>query len=308
MKKNYLLNKYDLSLYFLLITVFIFCLLNHYIGHSWGDDFSLYLNQAKALLNGSVERVVSDTVLATTRSSIQTFSPQAYPWGYPILLSPCYYFFNMNINQYKIVQALYFISFLGTFFLLIKTRIGNLSGLIVIGLIGLNHTFIFYTNHILTEIPFMLFSTLSLLAIDKGIKRAQQSIIIQIVIGILLVFTFSIRTEGGVLLLVLLISQLLDIKNKRKLNSKVKLHFYLIPYFVFFTFYLIGKEYLPTGFTSHFGFLTNFKISKSISNLEMIINLLGIFINRNINIVSLIIILSIFVIGVINRFKKDLFF
>jgi hypothetical protein len=56
----------------------------HRHGHDIGDDFALYLRQARSLFDGDVADVVSDYRFSVL-SSTGAFSPYAYPWGWPLL-------------------------------------------------------------------------------------------------------------------------------------------------------------------------------------------------------------------------------
>jgi hypothetical protein len=57
----------------------VVCMVNHFSGHDWGDDFTLYLRQAQALTIGNVGQVISDNKFTVDNSGWHTFSPYAYP-------------------------------------------------------------------------------------------------------------------------------------------------------------------------------------------------------------------------------------
>lgn len=43
-------------------------------GHDWGDDFSLYINQARSLVRGDVPQVIADTRYVLQNSTTSTIS------------------------------------------------------------------------------------------------------------------------------------------------------------------------------------------------------------------------------------------
>ena len=57
-------------------------------GHNPGDDFALYVNQAKSLVQGNVGETLASNHFAVDNSSWHSFSPYSYPWGFPLLLAP----------------------------------------------------------------------------------------------------------------------------------------------------------------------------------------------------------------------------
>ena len=60
----------------------------HRSGHWWGDDWALYIRQAKGLLDGHPNRVLTENEFTVTMSDGSEFSPPLYPWGFPLILVP----------------------------------------------------------------------------------------------------------------------------------------------------------------------------------------------------------------------------
>ncbi|WP_439489501.1 hypothetical protein [Algoriphagus sp.] len=300
---------YPFALTVLLILVFVLCLFNQYEGQSWGDDFSLYLNQARSLVEGNLEKVLDDTAFAIHNSTVPTFSPVSYPWGFPLLLSPLYWFFGKDFEAFKILETILLIGFLFVFDRLLKDKLSNPSRLLLIAFVGLNQLFIYYTNHILSEIPFLFFSTLSLLAIQKT-GREGFSLKPNLWAGVCIFFAFNIRTEGIALLAALLFYQVFTLLQKKgALQLGVKtLIIFASPYFVFLGLYFLTKLILPAGFASHLDFLEYYSLEQSLRNMEYTFKYLGSFINKDINLISLILIVLLFFLGVLKHWKEDFLF
>src|SRR5688500_17253948 len=73
-------------------------------GHSWGDDFIIYLAQAKALLYGGINDIIQKQELIVQLSGVR-HGPVLYPWGYPFFLSVVNYFFGDNFFAYKMISV-----------------------------------------------------------------------------------------------------------------------------------------------------------------------------------------------------------
>ena len=60
-------------------------------GHDWGGDFSEYIAQAKSISEG----------YDFPGKFVGTYGSFIYPWGFPLLLSPIYSLFGLNIFASK---------------------------------------------------------------------------------------------------------------------------------------------------------------------------------------------------------------
>lgn len=300
---------YSLIFSVVLATVFLVCVMNHYEGQSWGDDFSLYLNQARSIVEGTIEKTVADNRFAVTNSTISTFSPESYPWGFPLLLAPLYWIFGLDYTVFKIFEALMLVAFLGAFYVLLENKLKNPHRLVLVSFVGLNHLFIYYTNHVLSEIPFLFFSTLTLYAIQKA-EEKKFTLALNLWVGGLMLFTFFIRTEGIALVAALFSYQLFIFLNRKPFNlyDFRLLIIYISPFLVFIILYFLTKLVFPAGFTSHLSFLEHYKFEISLQNMEMTFKLLGLYLNQHINLVSLVLVVLVFFIGIICRWREDFLF
>ncbi len=57
-----------------------------YYGHDWGGDFSEYIAQAMALVDGTVDVEVAHMQFVL-ENSIPGMCPAVYPWGLPLILA-----------------------------------------------------------------------------------------------------------------------------------------------------------------------------------------------------------------------------
>jgi hypothetical protein len=76
-------------------------------GHYWGDDFALYIAQAKSLVEGNPAMLSRQNTFAMSHSSYP-IGPNLYPWGLPLILSPIYAIFELDLIPLKIPGLIFF--------------------------------------------------------------------------------------------------------------------------------------------------------------------------------------------------------
>lgn len=182
----------------------VLCLVNQRSGHDWGDDFSLYLRQSQALVEGNVGEVLATTRITVQESSSHVFSPYSYPWGTPLLLSPVVGLWGLDYSKLKVLETLFFAGFLVMFFQIVARRVGEVGGLVMVSLIGFSVIYVGWTDTVLADFPYLFFVVLSLWWMDRLRLRGlwvAGPVRPLIVMGLLLAFTFSIRREGAALFL-----------------------------------------------------------------------------------------------------------
>jgi hypothetical protein len=131
--------------------------------HNWGDDFSLYLHESKAIISNdllNLHRINSEMM------AHKKHGPNLYPIGFPILLIP---FICLNANFF-VIKLLNVFLLVGIIALVKKISLrfmdekhSNVSSLFF----GAS-SFIFYsTNDILSDLPALFFALIVLLQVLK---------------------------------------------------------------------------------------------------------------------------------------------
>ncbi|MCA1690746.1 MAG: hypothetical protein LC733_00560 [Actinobacteria bacterium] len=199
------LDKYTLPVV-LVIGVAIVSMINHFSGVDWGDDFALYMRQARGLTIGNIGEVVSANRFAVENSGWSSFSPYIYPWGWPLLVSPLYALFGLNYEVFKILQVVAFCVFLLVFFAMVRPRAGTSAATILTLLIGVSRSFVGATDTVLSDLPYLCFVGLSLWFMDRCRVREilEESRNRLLILGLLLAYTYNVRREGITLIFVLL--------------------------------------------------------------------------------------------------------
>ncbi len=186
-------------------------------GHDWGDDFALYINQARGLANGTVAQVVADNRYALENSGSSTFSPYVYPWGFPIMLLPVFVAFGINYAAFKFVAVICLCIFVVAFHLLLRRRMADWAAWSLTLLIALSPSYAFWTDSVTSDFPALAFVFLTLLWIDRcrrldlfGGPRFRPLIML----GLLAGWSMSIRREPAALLAALAAIQLLYVAGR----------------------------------------------------------------------------------------------
>ncbi|TNE79040.1 MAG: hypothetical protein EP332_12305 [Bacteroidetes bacterium] len=142
-------------------------------GHDWGGDFSLYIAQAQAILDGNtqeLEQINRDCMLRSERR----IGPDLYPIGFPLLLVPMVFFFGKSIMAFKLLNLLFF---LGTLYLIPKVL--NFWGhkswsYWMVGYLALMPYFMHFEHEIIADLAAWFFTILSLFFFLKA-REKQHS-------------------------------------------------------------------------------------------------------------------------------------
>lgn len=191
---------------FIVSGVFLFCVINQRRGHDWGDDFALYLRQAKGLVEGRVGEILDANRFTVDNSSWHTFSPYSYPWGFPLLLAPLYAVVGLDYEFLKVVEAAFFAGFLFVFGAILRRRIGDVPAAAIVLMVGLSVPYVGWTDTVLSEFPYLFVLALALWWMDRCRETEAYegaSWVPLVLLGFLIGYSYSVRREGIALLLAL---------------------------------------------------------------------------------------------------------
>jgi len=226
------------------LLVGIFYLLTLRQGHSWGDDFSMYIRHAKNLVEG-----VNYEETGYIYNPEQSIAPTAYPPIFPLLLVPIYQWFGVNLQLMKVEGVLFFVASLYLIFLIFKDDFANLYIIPGILLIGMNPFFWDHKDSISSDLAFIFFTYLCLYIIYKHFSRSQSpssNLGSSLVTGHLIYLSYGTRSLGILLIPSLLIYDFLK-------NRRISL-FSIQVVFIFFILVIIQTFLLHTSksYTSQF--------------------------------------------------------
>jgi 4-amino-4-deoxy-L-arabinose transferase-like glycosyltransferase len=173
----------------------------------------------------------------------------------------------------KIPGLLLFCGFLIATYALFRRRLGRTQCLALLFLFAFNPALLSYHNQIVSDIPFLFFSTLALLLIDRQIVSRSETANpgMLAVVGVCCAAAMSIRTNGVLLLGVTAWSQLvvlLMLHRQGRLELRKRWPAIVLPYATFLL--LIGSLWfaLPAGETSHLLFLSRLNPRLILANID----------------------------------------
>ncbi len=217
-------------------------------GHEWGDDFAWYILQAKSILSSTTTEFMQQSEFTNTQSTTHV-GPLAYPWGYPLILTPVYAVKGISPLALKLPALFFYAGFLICLYYLMKIRLTPTESLLIVSLFAFNPMLLQFEDQILSDFPFLFFSTLALLLMIKDGKRGLDYILI----GTSIFLTAFMRATGIFLLGGFLVVEsfrfLKNIKDRDVLKQIVLNSFIVV--FVFAVLWAVNLFLFPNGGESY---------------------------------------------------------
>ena len=196
----------------------------HHTGHAWGDDFALYVRQATSIFDGNIGQVIADNTFNVRNAAKPGFSPYVYPWGWPLLLSPFVRLFGLDYSMLKLIGVACLCGFLWVFHELIRARASRWIAFGVVAVMGTSLAYLVHTDHLLSELPYMLAVVVTLWWLDRCRRvhhrlhmATQQQLV---VLGLLALMVFNIRREGLSMIAAIAVVQLIDLRGRWRLADR----------------------------------------------------------------------------------------
>jgi hypothetical protein len=291
----------------LMLVITLACFVMKVPGHNWGDDFALYINQSKHLLQGNVDSLVEKNTFSIEQSTLKHFSPTLAPWGYPLLIAPIIQVFGLDVEALKTMNIVLFILFLGCFYWLVKQSMPRAISILLFVCIATNYRLIDHTNVVGTEISFLLFSTGTLAAIHYY-QLPSYRLWKGLLMGGMLYFSFMIRTEGLLLFAGFLVWQAGLLCNKEKSTGcsiERKITWLLLPYLTSFCLYIVVSKILPNGFVSHFNNSSLVSVEKMVNSMMYYKGKVSNMIYHRLGMIPFFMLIVLLFVGIGGRLKKD---
>ena len=185
----------------------------HRNGHTQGDDFALYIRQARSLFEGDSAAVIADNRFAVLNSD-PAFSPIGYPWGWPVILAPFVHFWGYDYDRLKLVVVALFCVWLLLLHGVVRRRVGRWPALGIVAAFGTAPAFLAHTDQLITEIPHLAAVVVFLWLFDRVTSRSTligAPTRDLVMLGVAAAVVFNVRREGLVLAVVMAAIQLYDL-------------------------------------------------------------------------------------------------
>jgi preprotein translocase subunit YajC len=204
--------------WFILIVVtcnYVFQLNNY---HDWGDDFALYLNQAKCILQGNSAALKKAN---TALMEYNSHGPNLYPVGYPIILSSIYTFVANNFIFYKVLNLLFLFISLWVIYkicVLLVTEKWVPYATIITVLLNKNYSLV--ANEVISDTASLVIGLLAIY-FSLYILLNDSKRIYALITGLLIIAAINIRSSNKIIFFALILVVIyFFITNKNNLKGK----------------------------------------------------------------------------------------
>ena len=126
--------------------------------HDWGDDFAMYISQAKCIIEG---RPQIDNGFIYNKNNPE-LSPAVFNGGYPLLLCPVIAIYGVNFVALNYYQTFWLICFGFVSFLFLKFFFRFIYCITTVILICFSPFMLSFKSEIMCDIPFSVFFILGL--------------------------------------------------------------------------------------------------------------------------------------------------
>ena len=206
--KNILINNFSI-INVLIILIALFYFFNVKDGHDWGGDFSMYIMNAKNI----VQFEPYSQTGYIYNEDLAIYGPPAYPPVFPLMLSPFVALWGVNLKLLKLIGIFCFVGFLFFFSKeIIPEELSLYSKVLLIIVIGFYPFYFLLSESILSDFPFLFFSFIALNLINS-LSHLQtnkfKSLFDFSLVGIFIYLAYGTRSIGIVLIPVVVIYVLL---------------------------------------------------------------------------------------------------
>ncbi|MGI8551664.1 MAG: ArnT family glycosyltransferase [Dehalococcoidia bacterium] len=186
-----------------ILTVAVFYIATIRAGQGWGSDFSMYIHHAKNISQG-IDYRHTGYIYDHFRAEV---GPRAYPPIWPLLLSPTFRWFGLDLWPMKVEVIVFWILALATIYRLLRDDKSFGYPLVVVAILGFNPLFWEFKDTILSDIPFLFFVYLSMVLVNKAeqSRTRRHAIMYALATGCTLYLATGTRTIGVVLVIALVV-------------------------------------------------------------------------------------------------------
>jgi hypothetical protein len=177
-------------------------------GHTWGDDFAMYLLHARNLAEG---RPYAATGYVYNPAEPH-LGPPVYPPVFPLLLAPLYQAAGLNLYVFKILEVVVFLLFLAASYTILAPYMPPGWRLAAMVLIGLNPSLWEFKDAILSDVPAALFAFCAVWLVQSGHSARKSSIQRAALTGFVMYLAAGTRNTALVLVPALFLFDLMRVR------------------------------------------------------------------------------------------------
>jgi hypothetical protein len=166
----------------------------------WSGDWAGYLMQAQCLQDNSWTELAAQTTFRQAYSQPMD-SPDYYPWGFPVWLLPAVAWFANPFPPAKLSLLLCAVVILWAIRSWLRPYLSPLGQVILVSWLAMHHWLIWFSQLVLSDLPFWLVSAGWFWAVDRWVMRqppAQRQVWQTWCVGLLLFGGIWLRSQGWV--------------------------------------------------------------------------------------------------------------
>ena len=171
-------------------------------GQPWGDDFAMYILQARNIASGNWTAPTGYIY----NPGVPRVGPPAYPPLFPLALSPLYRMWGLNLMPMKVEVVLFFLAALYLMFEFLSRQEPFPYAMGIVAALGVSPYFWEFKESILSDLPFFFFSSLTLCVISACDRQLWKSAAGAGAAAACVYLCFATRTVGVVFIPCLLLS------------------------------------------------------------------------------------------------------
>jgi hypothetical protein len=186
-------------------------------GHPWGDDFAMYIMEAR---NIATFHSYTDTGFIYNPAR-PTYAPRAYPPGYPLVLAPVYRLFGLHFTPMKVEVVLLLVGAVFLLGLLAADDLPLPSLAFFLILVGFAPKFSEFKNDVLSDLPGLFFVALVLVLAQRQREwrlAARSPTLYGAILGVAMYMAYATRTLAIVAVAAVVAGELLT---RRRLSRPV---------------------------------------------------------------------------------------
>ena len=235
-------------------------------GHDWGDDFAGYILEGQAIAEGRLEEqcrlnaVMHPSERAFGEEQIEALDDSlVYVWGLPVILSGISRLVGYDrpegrqILYYKLPGVCFLALTAAVLYLFNRRRFSRTASFFLTALLVLNREVIAQSNVVMTDVPCLFGSVLTLYLLDRLLdeEAPRRRAGLAIALGAAMFLTCAMRLNGVTLVYAALLAQGISLFQRKGRGWKID----LLPYVTLGLLWGFARLFLPavTSNTSDVG-------------------------------------------------------
>ena len=208
----------------LCLAIFLLGYINLDNNCNWGDDFAAYMTDGIAIAEGRYEEQTKLNVILRSGRLVGEETQHVHVFGYPLLHALVYSFAGLdtvgfsNLYLYKLPSLIALSLMAGVYFLFLRKRLGRTLSVFMVLALCADMTLHYEIRNLCSDILFLALSMCSFYVMELYLEKpfGKGRLALGVFLGALLWYTYSVRLNGIVSAVCVLLAQLIWIVKGKK--------------------------------------------------------------------------------------------